>query len=46
MRARNPLITAVVLSLAMTGPTLAAALDGGSDGSYEQDQSKKKPNRG
>jgi EF hand domain-containing protein len=46
MRARNPLITAVVLSLAMTGPTLAAAWDSGSNGSYEQDQSKKKPNRG
>ena len=46
MRARNPLITAVVLSLAMTGPTLAAVLDGGSDGIYDQDQSKKKPNRG
>lgn len=46
MRARNSLITAAVLSLAMTGPTLAATGDGGSDGSYEQDQSKKKPNRG
>ncbi len=46
MRARNPLITAVVLSLAMSGPTLAAAWAGGSNGIYEQDQSKKKPNRG
>ena len=46
MRARNPLITAVVLSLAMSGPTLAAAWDGGSDGSNTQEQAKKKPNRG
>ena len=46
MRTRTLLITAVVLSLAMTGPTLAAAWDSGSDGAHEQDQSKKKPNRG
>src|SRR5687767_431217 len=44
MRARNPLMSAVILSLVLSGPAAIAAEESGSAG--VQEQTKKKPNRG
>lgn len=40
MRTHKPILGAIVLSLAMTGPALMAATDGGSDRTYDQDKSQ------
>jgi Ca2+-binding EF-hand superfamily protein len=47
MNTRRPIITAIALSLAITGPALVAGWDGASNGIYDQDESQDKArNRG